>query len=113
MNKYRIIFLGAVATVLFAFFVLVFLPHLQLLSVEPPIREPCRRLSDRLMALANGVAPLCGQDFHGKHRLGKWTTEPISAIWQGKALSATRAAHMRLDLEEMPLCARCGEWFRP
>lgn len=36
MNKYRIIFLGAVATVLFAFFVLVFLPHLQLLSVEPP-----------------------------------------------------------------------------
>jgi len=36
MNKYRVIFLGAVATVLFAFFVLVFVPHLQLLSVEPP-----------------------------------------------------------------------------
>ena len=36
MNKYRVIFLGAVATVLFAFFVLVFMPHLQLLSVEPP-----------------------------------------------------------------------------
>ena len=36
MNRYRVIFLGAVATVLFAFFVLVFLPHLQLLSVEPP-----------------------------------------------------------------------------
>ncbi len=36
MNKYRVIFLGAVASVLFAFFVLVFLPHLQLRSVEPP-----------------------------------------------------------------------------
>ncbi len=36
MNKYRVIFLGAVATVLFAFFVLVFVPHVQLLSVEPP-----------------------------------------------------------------------------
>lgn len=36
MNKYRVIFLGALATVLFAFFVLVFVPHLQLLSVEPP-----------------------------------------------------------------------------
>ena len=36
MNKYRVIFLGAVATVLFAFFVLVFVPHLQLLTVEPP-----------------------------------------------------------------------------
>ncbi len=36
MNKYRVIFLGAVATVLFAFLVLVFVPHLQLLSVEPP-----------------------------------------------------------------------------
>jgi cytochrome c oxidase cbb3-type subunit II len=36
MNKYRVIFLGAVATVLFAFFVLIFMPHLQLLSVEPP-----------------------------------------------------------------------------
>lgn len=36
MNKYRIIFLGAVATVLFAFGVLVLVPHLQLLSVEPP-----------------------------------------------------------------------------
>ncbi len=36
MNKYRVIFLGAVATVLFAFFVLVFVPHVQLLSVGPP-----------------------------------------------------------------------------
>ena len=36
MNKYRVIFLGAVATVLFAFSVLVFLPHLQQRSVEPP-----------------------------------------------------------------------------
>jgi cytochrome c oxidase cbb3-type subunit 2 len=36
MNKYRVIFLGAVATVVFAFVVLVFVPHLQLLSVEPP-----------------------------------------------------------------------------
>ena len=36
MNKYRVIFLGAVATVLFAFFVLVFMPHLLLRSVAPP-----------------------------------------------------------------------------
>jgi len=36
MNRYRVIFLGALATVLFAFFVLVGVPHLQLLSVEPP-----------------------------------------------------------------------------
>jgi len=35
MNKYRVIFLGSLATVLFAFFVLVFVPHLQLLSIEP------------------------------------------------------------------------------
>ncbi len=36
MNRYRVIFLGALATVLFAFSVLVLVPHLQLLSVEPP-----------------------------------------------------------------------------
>jgi cytochrome c oxidase cbb3-type subunit 2 len=36
MNKYRVIFLGALATVLFAFSVLVFVPHLQLRTVEPP-----------------------------------------------------------------------------
>jgi cytochrome c oxidase cbb3-type subunit 2 len=37
VNKYRVLFLGALATVLFAFAVLVFVPHLQLLSVEPPV----------------------------------------------------------------------------
>ncbi|HVO35454.1 MAG TPA: cbb3-type cytochrome c oxidase subunit II [Gemmatimonadales bacterium] len=36
MNKYRVIFIGALATVLFAFFLLVFVPHLQLVSVAPP-----------------------------------------------------------------------------
>jgi len=36
MNKYRVIFLGALATVLFAFSVLVFVPHLQLSTVAPP-----------------------------------------------------------------------------
>jgi cytochrome c oxidase cbb3-type subunit 2 len=36
MNKYRVIFLGALGTVVFAFVVLVFLPHLQLRSVRAP-----------------------------------------------------------------------------
>ena len=36
MNKYRVIFFGAVATVVFAFLMLVFVPHVQLSGVVAP-----------------------------------------------------------------------------
>jgi hypothetical protein len=89
------------------------LPADTLLPTCPPVREPCRRLPHRLMLLADGVVARCHQDVRGEAPLGNWVTEPLEQIWCGAALQALRAAHQRLQIEPLPLCPRCSEWFRP
>ncbi len=89
------------------------LPADSLLSLEPPIRGPCRRLARRLTLLADGRAVLCSQDFAGEMVVGNWHTEPLARIWQGGALAGARADHARGDLSTRPLCAACHDWHRP
>jgi hypothetical protein len=89
------------------------LPPDTLLPTRPPIREPCRRLSSRLMLLADGRVPWCSQDFGGETCLGKWTDGALQQIWEGPALQELRAAHAAINLGALPMCQRCREWFRP
>ena len=89
------------------------LPADALRAATPPVREACRRLDRRLMLHADGQVPLCGQDVAGATTLGNWQAEPLAKIWTGPGLRSLRSAHAGLDLEQYPLCARCGEWFRP
>lgn len=84
-----------------------------LLSLEPPIRGPCRRLERRMTLLADGSVPYCAQDVAGATSVGSWLTEPIDVLWRGPALAALRAAHARGRWSEAAPCDRCGEWFRP
>jgi spiro-SPASM protein len=88
------------------------LPSDELLETVPGIREPCRRLATRLMLLADGSVPQCGQDLASEARLGDWASEPITDIWCGAGLRELRAAHQTLRLDHLPLCGRCKEWFR-
>jgi hypothetical protein len=88
------------------------MPADTLLGTVPPVREGCRRLGSRMMLLADGTVPLCGQDVRGEVRLGNWLSEPITDIWGGASLGAVRGAHTRLDLGALPMCGRCNEWFR-
>lgn len=84
-----------------------------LLPTEPLVRRPCARLDSRLMLLADGTVPRCGQDFAGQHALGDWTRQSIREIWNGPGLSDLRAAHNRSCGMGLKLCGPCREWHRP
>lgn len=88
------------------------LPADTLISTTPPIRRPCRRLAQRVTLLADGRAVLCDQDVAGAQVIGNWYEESLGAIWQGAAAEAARAAHTQLELESLPICASCDQWFR-
>lgn len=88
------------------------LPADTLLSTEPPVREPCRRLAARLMLLADGAAVLCDQDIGGVLPIGNWLVASISDIWNGKELRAAREKQNSLRLQGLRLCGQCSEWFR-
>ncbi len=89
------------------------LPPDVLLTTTPPTRVPCRRLADRLMLLADGKAVLCGQDVGGEQVLGDWRTDSLASIWGGERRREAIEAQAVLDLESLPVCGRCDQWFRP
>lgn len=89
------------------------LPPDSLLSLQPPIREACRRLDSRLVFLADGRVPFCNQDVGNETVLGNWFSESVTDIWNGSLFSVLRNAHDRLALTGLSLCQRCTEWFRP
>ncbi len=82
------------------------LPADGLLACEPPVREPCRRLPERMMLLADGGAVWCHQDVAGVHRLGDWRRDPLTTL-----RAAVPAAESIPP--DHPLCSRCHEWYRP
>lgn len=89
------------------------LPADTLLSTEPHTRRPCRRLDARMMLLADGAAVLCGQDVAGEIVLGSWIEQSLEELWSGEILARARESHSRLALDDLAICASCGEWNRP
>ncbi len=89
------------------------LPADSVLAMRPPLRGPCRRLDTRMMLLADGRSVLCSQDAAGETAFGSWISENLTDLWRGAALNSARESHSRLTFDNYPLCARCGEWFRP
>ena len=89
------------------------LPPDTLLPTHPSLRAPCRRLGSRLMLLADGSVAQCSQDIGGLASLGRWDRGTLVDTWEGSQLAALRRAHSILELETLPLCRRCTEWFRP
>lgn len=83
-----------------------------LLSAVPSFREPCRRLSRRLMLLADGTVSTCDQDVAGRQPLGEWRSTAIRECWQGNAHQVLCAAQARLDFAALPVCQACKEWSR-
>lgn len=101
------------------------LPPDMLLTLTPPSREPCRRLTSRLTLLADGTVPFCSQDVAATTSAGNWFDQSITDIWAGPTCSAAapspnrlpitvvRAAHAGRRWPDLPLCSDCHEWFRP
>lgn len=87
------------------------LPADNLLTLTPPARRPCRRLSGRLLLLADGTAAACSEVPDGGLRFGDWRSEGLVRIWRGAARAELQAVHARGALQNLP-CARCTEWHR-
>lgn len=89
------------------------LPPDVLLTLTPPVREPCRRISRRLTLLADGRVPLCDEDARGETSIGDWQAQSLAEIWSGRPMQQARTAHAGLSLQQYAPCTRCDEWFRP
>lgn len=83
-----------------------------LLTLDSPIRRPCRQLDGRLFLAADGAVAQCPQDIAAAHPLGDWRQQSLADIWAGRALAKLRALHHHENWSEAPLCASCTEWFR-
>lgn len=83
------------------------------ICMAPADREPCRRLRNRCLLLADGRVTLCDQDFRGQHALGSLADHGLEELWTGEGFTRIRADHRAGRVGGLPLCARCDEWHRP
>ncbi len=89
------------------------LERLQVASMAPPARVPCRRLRGRLLVLADGRAVSCDQDFRGLQVVGDLNYQDIQDIWQGEPMRRLREYTPGSAPQAGLLCDRCEEWARP
>jgi len=81
-------------------------------SDGPPTerRLACRRLWHSLtIGLNRDVTPCC-LDYDFQLSVGNINERSLRDIWQGSRLAELRAAHLRGDLSQIPLCKTCKDW---
>jgi radical SAM protein with 4Fe4S-binding SPASM domain len=88
------------------------IPFVGVIDMAPPKRRPCRRLWDRLLIRANGVAVACDQDMNDKLTLGNIESHALEQMWNGAALSNLRQQHADANWNAMSPCNNCKEWHR-
>ncbi len=87
--------------------------RLQVASMAPPARIPCRRLRSRLLVLADGRAVSCDQDFRGLQVVGDLNRQDLREVWQGEPMRRLREYIPGTAPERRLLCDQCQEWARP
>jgi len=87
--------------------------RLQVASMTPPARIPCRRLSSRLVMLADGRAVTCDQDFRAVQVVGNLGHQTLQEIWQGDSMQRLREYAPGAGISPAALCDLCEEWGRP
>lgn len=86
---------------------------LQVASMAPPTRIPCRRLRSRMVMLADGCAVACDQDFRPVRPIGDLSRQALQEVWQAESMQRLRNYLPGKDGEAGLLCGRCQEWSRP
>jgi radical SAM protein with 4Fe4S-binding SPASM domain len=86
------------------------IPPAAVVDMAPPKRRPCRRLWDRLVIRANGVAVACDQDAQDTLALGHLESHGLQQMWNGTSLATLRRQHA--DALYPSACSRCTEWHR-
>lgn len=82
-------------------------------DMAPPRRTACRRIASRCVILADGQIVACDEDALGYAPLGTAQQQPLFRLWNSVAFQTLREAHKSEQFAGQPLCAGCGEWFRP
>ena len=82
-------------------------------DMGPSKRRPCRRLWDRLLIRANGVAVACDQDVHDRLSLGHIESHSLDQLWNGESAQALREQHADGRTATLIPCNTCREWYRP
>jgi hypothetical protein len=86
---------------------------LQVASMAPPARVPCKRLRSRMLMLADGRAVACEQDFRAVQAIGDLGRQGVNDVWQGEPMRRFREYLSGSGTGSEVLCDRCEEWGRP
>jgi radical SAM protein with 4Fe4S-binding SPASM domain len=81
-------------------------------DMAPPKRRACRRLADRLLIRASGLAVACDQDARDQLRLGSIQTHRLEELWLGESACTLRTQHADGKWDEIDPCKSCREWHR-
>jgi radical SAM protein with 4Fe4S-binding SPASM domain len=67
----------------------------------------CRMLWTELTVLWDGLVVPCANVFERQNLLGDLSRQSLDEVWNGPALQALRAAHLRDEVSGIPVCATC------
>lgn len=80
-------------------------------SQQPPPFRPCALLWKQVVIAWDGRMGLCCEDIHLDVPVGSLDQESVLDVFRhGPDLVAHRAAHLRGDLTNLPLCRECDVW---
>jgi hypothetical protein len=89
------------------------MPDLAVADMSPNTREPCRRIMNRCVVLADGTVTACDQDFAGQLAYGHLGEGTMLEIWHGARARRLRQLHRDERPQDAVLCGPCAEWHRP
>ncbi len=87
-------------------------PFAGVVDMGPPKRRPCRRLWERMVVRANGVAVACDQDMNDRLVLGNIESRTLAEMWAGVEMMALREKHADGNWGGVVPCGACREWHR-
>ena len=87
-------------------------PFGAVVDMAPPKRRACRRLTDRLLLRASGLAVACDQDMHDHLQLGTIDSQSLEQLWLGQNACALRQQHAEGMWDKIDPCKSCREWHR-
>ena len=74
-------------------------------------RTPCRMLWRNLSIHADGKVSACCHDSEDELIVGDVRTDKVRDIWNGDKLAEFRRIHEEGRFEELPICAKCKNWW--
>ncbi len=92
------------------------IPVKAVVDYTPLKRFPCRRLMDALTILCDGRVTVCDRVLNPDQNgaVGQIQNSPsLQDLWMAAAGRDMRDAHARGAAHQIPMCAKCNDWYIP